>query len=121
MVARPRSSKSIVIFDSSGCSERASVSNSASISRTRSVLRMRRVVVVRINELVARIITAGVIIADRTPRVDSRFGREDMLLGLEVADRVHSDSPAEGRGADLGESDFRDERAVLTELALIHE
>jgi len=44
-----------------------------------------------------------------------------MLFDLEVADRVHSDSPAEGRGADLGESDFRDERAVLTELALIHE
>src|SRR2546425_7916639 len=66
------------IFDSSGCAERASVSNSGSISRTRSTMRTRRFVVVRINELVARIITAGVTIAERTPSVESRLGRENI-------------------------------------------
>src|SRR5215470_10849247 len=75
----------MVILDSSGCSERASVSNSGSISRTRSVLRIRRFVVVKINELVARIITAGVIIAVRTPSVESRLGKDNI-----VGERHHS-------------------------------
>ena len=81
VVARPRSSKSIVSFLSSGCSARVSFSNSGSISRTRSTMRTRRFVVVRINELVARIITAGVIIDERTLTVDSRFGRENISRG----------------------------------------